>query len=174
MSDLLRKAARFRVQFGFVVAVLALVLARPTCRTLATGLPVAVIGEAIRLWAAGHLLKGREVTDTGPYRFMRHPLYVGSALLGTGFAIASGSVVVALLVAGYLGTTLFAAVRVEEASLRETFGGDYDAYAAGGRPGGARRFSMDLAISNREHRTVIGVVGVALLLVLETRCLGGL
>ena len=39
-------------------------------------------GEALRIWAAGHLEKGREVTASGPYRWTRHPLYLGSTIIG--------------------------------------------------------------------------------------------
>ena len=48
----------------------------------------------MRVWAAGHLLKAREVTRSGPYRFVAHPLYLGSSLIGVGLAIGSGSTVV--------------------------------------------------------------------------------
>ena len=59
--------------------------------SLAAGLVVALVGEAIRMWAAGHLEKSREVTASGPYRWTRHPLYVGSAIMALGVVIASRS-----------------------------------------------------------------------------------
>ena len=137
---LLRRIARLRVTIGFVSGVLALWLARPTVRSLAAGAVVAVIGEAVRVWAAGHLEKGREVTTSGPYALTRHPLYLGSTLIGIGLAIASGSAIVAALVVAYLAITLTAAVRTEEAHLTEKFGGAYPAYREGMRPGERRRF----------------------------------
>ena len=85
---------------------------------LAIGLVVALAGERVRLWAAGHIEKGREITRSGPYRFVRHPLYLGSAILGVGFAIAAQSVMVAAIVLAYLGVTLVAAMRTEEAVTR--------------------------------------------------------
>ena len=65
-----RVLARRRVPLGFVTAVAALVLARPTWTTWRYGLLVALAGEAIRVWAAGHLEKSREVTRSGPYRWI--------------------------------------------------------------------------------------------------------
>ena len=56
-----------------------------------------VVGEALRIWAAGHLEKGREVTRSGPYRWTRHPLYIGSAIIALGVVIAARSAIVALL-----------------------------------------------------------------------------
>ena len=87
--------ARRRVALGFACAAIALWLAKPTPRSLVIGATVASVGELLRIWAAGHLEKGREVTVSGPYRFSRHPLYVGSSLIGVGIAIASASLVVA-------------------------------------------------------------------------------
>jgi protein-S-isoprenylcysteine O-methyltransferase Ste14 len=173
MDEFLRTAARFRVPVGFIVAALALAFARPSSRTLALGLPIAVLGECIRVWAAGHLFKGREVTSTGPYRLMRHPLYVGSSLLGLGFAIASGSLVAGGVVLVYLCTTLLAAVRVEESALREKFGVVYDAYASGAPPREARRFSFRLAIRNGEQRALAGLVVIVVVLMFLAGCPDG-
>ncbi len=120
--------ARKRVPLGFVTTIAALVLARPTWTTWRAGLLVALAGEAIRIWAAGHLEKGREVTSSGPYRWTGHPLYVGSSILALGVVIAAWSVPLAILAAIYMGTTITAAIRTEEAFLRRTFGDTYDRY----------------------------------------------
>src|SRR5215208_3082581 len=95
--------ARRRVTLGFVVAAAAVLLADPTWASWRTGLLVALAGEAIRIWAAGHLEKSREVTRSGPYRLTRHPLYAGSALMAVGIVIASRSAVVAVVAALYIG-----------------------------------------------------------------------
>jgi len=120
-------------------------------------------GEAIRVWAAGHLNKSREVTRSGPYRFVAHPLYLGSSLIGAGLAIGSGNLLVALIVAGYLAITLTAAIRSEEAFLRRIFADEYDEYRHTGIVDTHRRFSLARAIANREHRAVLGLA-LALLL----------
>ena len=88
MPDLAARVARVRVPLGFVCSVAALFLAHPTWGSLPAGLVVAALGESLRVWAAGHLEKGREVTKSGPYRFTGHPLYLGSTLIGVGFAVA--------------------------------------------------------------------------------------
>jgi protein-S-isoprenylcysteine O-methyltransferase Ste14 len=163
--------ARLRVALGFVFGALVLVLAQPTARSLAAGMSVAVVGEAIRVWAAGHLHKSREVTVSGPYRWSAHPLYVGSSVMGLGLAISCWSVPVAFLVALYLATTLTAAIRSEEAFLRRTFGEQYDLYRSGVEAARAnysrRRFSASQAIANREYRAVAGLVVAMLLLALK-------
>ena len=150
--------ARRRVTIGFICAALAIWFAQPTRRSLAAGAIVALLGEVIRIWAAGHLEKGREVTASGPYRLTRHPLYIGSAIIGIGVAVASASVLVAALVGAYLLITFTAAIRAEEAHLTEKFGGAYPAYRDGRAPLVRRRFSVQRALNNREYRAVAGLV----------------
>jgi protein-S-isoprenylcysteine O-methyltransferase Ste14 len=150
--------ARRRVPLGFAAACVAAALARPTWTTWSAGLVVAIAGEAIRIWAAGHLEKGREVTRSGPYRWTRHPLYVGSAVLAVGIVIASRSVVVAIVASVYMIATLTAAIRTEEAFLRRTFGDTYDRYSRSEADPMPRSFSMARARRNREYRAVVGLV----------------
>ena len=161
---MLKWLARRRVPLGFLAGIAALWLSDPTPRTLTIGAIVAAIGEAVRIWAAGHLEKGREVTSSGPYRLTRHPLYVGSTIIGVGLAIASASIVVALLVMIYLGVTLSAAIATEEAHLTEKFGGAYPEYREGRVAGVSRRFSAARAMKNREYRAVAGLLAVLALL----------
>jgi len=164
VADVWRTLARWRVPAGYVLGVAALWLATPTWRSLAFGGVVGAVGEALRMWAAGHLEKGREVTTSGPYAWIRHPLYVGSCVLGAGFVIAARTVVVGLLVAAYLIITIVAAVRAEEAHLTEKFGESYPAYRDGRAQPAPRRFSLARAWRNREYRALAGLAGVFLLL----------
>ena len=158
---------RRRVALGFVAAVVALVMAHPTWSTWRAGLFVAFAGEGIRMWAAGHLEKSREVTCSGPYRWTRHPLYLGSAVMAIGIVIASRSVVVALVAALYIGVTIPAAIRAEEAFLRRTFGDTYDRYRRSQADPVTRRFSVERAMRNREYRAAAGLVGGFALLALK-------
>ena len=167
MSDLVRIIARFRVGLGFLSGIAVLVLARPTKTSIVVGLPVAIAGELIRIWAAGHLNKSREVTRSGPYRFVAHPLYMGSSLIGAGLAIGAGSLSVAVIVGAYLLVTLTAAIRSEEAFLRQAFGGAYDEYKLRDDVDRERRFSWARAMANREYRAMTGVAVALLLLVFK-------
>ena len=161
---MIRLLARWRVTLGFVFTAIVLWLATPTPQSLVIGAAIAVIGESIRLWAAGHLEKSKEVTQSGPYRYTRHPLYLGSSLIGIGVAVIANNLVVATIVIAYLVLTLTAAMRSEEAHLREKFGDAYDAYAQKRAPRVERHFSFQRAFYNREHHTVAGLVtGITLL-----------
>jgi hypothetical protein len=164
--------ARRRVPLGFLSAAAVLWLAQPTGVTLMAGGSIALAGEALRIWAAGHLNKSREVTSSGPYRWFAHPLYVGSSIMGAGLAVASNSAIVAAIIAVYLGVTIAAAIRSEEAFLRRAFGDGYESYRRGGGPASTRaasgrRFSVAQAMANREYRAVAGLAAAVLLLLLK-------
>ncbi len=154
MADVARRLARLRVPLGFVTSAIVIWLATPTWRTWTAGLGVALAGEAFRLWAAGHLEKSREVTRSGPYRLTRHPLYVGSSIIVVGVVVAANSAVVAAIAAIYMGATIAAAIRTEEAFLRGAFGPTYDEYRVRRAEPMRRDFSWTRAMRNREHRAV--------------------
>ncbi len=164
MNRLTQLLARRRVPLGFVAAAATVALARPTPQSWMGGLTVALAGEALRVWAAGHLEKSREVTRSGPYRFTRHPLYVGSTVLAAGVVLASRSGVVAAIAAVYMIATITAAIRTEEAFLRQTFGSTYDEYRAARYEPMTRRFSFARVMRNREYRAIVGlIIGFVLL-----------
>ena len=150
--------ARMRVTVGFVVALFAFWFAQPNINSLVIGACVAAIGELLRVWAAGHLRKGTEVTCSGPYRFFRHPLYVGSFIVGLGFAVAASDFFSGALVIFYLITTLLVAVFLEEATLKEDFGTEYQLYIRGKVEPTKRRFSFSQGKKNGEYKTVIGFI----------------
>jgi protein-S-isoprenylcysteine O-methyltransferase Ste14 len=166
MTDVVRHLARYRVRLGFVAAVIAFWLATPTWHSLAIGAAIAAVGEGLRIWAAGHLEKGREVTASKPYRWTRHPLYLGSAVIGVGFAVASASVATSLLVVVYLTLTYAAAIRSEERHLTEKFGAAYPEYREGRSPSATatRGFSLARVVRNREYRAAGGLFLVLALL----------
>ncbi len=161
------RLARLRVPLGFACGVVVLVLAHPTLASLAAGGIVAAVGEGLRFWAAGHLEKEREVTKSGPYRWSRHPLYVGSSIIGFGIAIASASIAVWVLVAIYLAASLTAAITTEEAALTAKFGSEYVEYRQGRLTDVNRRFDLSRAFGNREPRAVVGVAAGWVLLALK-------
>jgi hypothetical protein len=164
--------ARFRVALGWVFAPLILILANPSRESIVVGSAVALCGEALRIWAAGHLNKAREVTSSGPYRYVAHPLYVGSSIIGLGLGLASRNLIAMTLIAVYLAVTLRAAIKSEERFLERTFGDQYELYRSWDRDGGpsarrSRRFSVALAMANREYRAVVGLLAAVLLLALK-------
>ena len=173
MADITGAVERFlvrrRVALGGVAVLAALVLGQPTWIRLAIGFAVACVGEGLRVWAAGHLEKNREVTTSGPYRLMRHPLYNGSSIIAIGVMIAAHNFLVSVLVLVYIMATVPVAIRSEEAHLRSTFGDLYDRYARAEAPGVERSFSVERAMRNKEYRAVLGLLAGFGLLALKLR-----
>src|ERR1700761_6539059 len=122
-------ARRVRVPLGFVVAAVFLVFARPTWHSLAWSLLLVLPGLWLRGYAAGYVKKNAELTMTGPYAHTRNPLYVGSMLIAFGFAAASKSIVIVLLLAALFAIIYIPVIRSEEEFLRSKFA-DFDTYSA--------------------------------------------
>src|SRR5206468_10111631 len=93
--------SRLRVPLGWVAGAIVIALARPRPWSLVSGLVLGLVGEAIRIWASGHIEKTRVLATGGPYAHTRNPLYLGSTLMAAGIAVAAASPWAALAVAGY-------------------------------------------------------------------------
>ena len=121
------------------------VLGKPSPASIAFGVPIAILGEALRCWAVGYSgvttradhVTAPALTTAGPYAYVRNPLYVGNFITALGFSIAYTGALPparrALLTTLGLGTMLgvyAAIVPLEEAFLRETFGDAFDDYVS--------------------------------------------
>ena len=95
--------SRFRVPVGWLVGLLVVALARPDARAgCSSACRWRCAGEALRLWASGHIEKTKRLATGGPYAHSRNPLYVGSLLIALGVAVACASLWVALAVGALL------------------------------------------------------------------------
>ncbi|MBK7948641.1 MAG: hypothetical protein IPK00_07810 [Deltaproteobacteria bacterium] len=84
------KNLRLRFLPYFLIGIAVIVLRRPPLEGFVLGTPFLLAGTALRSWAAGHLVKNDSLTMTGPYAHLRHPLYLGTWLVATGFALILG------------------------------------------------------------------------------------
>ena len=165
--------SRYRVPVGWLVGLAVVALARPLPWSLLVGLTLACAGEALRLWASGHIEKTRRLATGGPYAHSRNPLYVGSLLIALGVAVACASPWVMLAVGAYLVAFYPAVVREEAAFLAAKFEAEYAAWAAAVplfwprlAPGGPRssRFEWARVRMNREWRTALALPPLAVVL----------
>jgi protein-S-isoprenylcysteine O-methyltransferase Ste14 len=159
---------RWRVRLGYPLAVAVLWFARPTPRSIGIGAVIGLIGLWLRAYAAGYLQKHEILTVTGPYARTRNPLYLGSAILAVGVAVATHSWMSSVFLGVYFTIFYPIVMRREEAELREHYGARFDEYAravplfiprvtAAKFPrsnGGA--FSLAQYKKNREYQAAIG------------------
>jgi protein-S-isoprenylcysteine O-methyltransferase Ste14 len=125
------------------VVLILVIFGKPTVASALVGVGIALLGEAIRVWAVGYsgtttranVVTAPQLITAGPYSYIRNPLYVGNALTALGFWVAfSGALsatsaltmlaVIALLVLTVYGTI----IPLEEAYLLRTFGPQYQQY----------------------------------------------
>jgi hypothetical protein len=166
---------RWRVRAGYPVGIIYWLLAAPTPRSILIGGIVAACGLLIRGASSGHLRKDQALATTGPYARTRNPLYLGSAFLAAGFAVAGRSWWAGLLVAAYFAVFYYAVMHNEEEDLRKRFGAAFDEYAArvplffprlagkgGQAPSAAalpaREFSWAQYRRNREYQAFVGTI----------------
>ena len=159
-------AARARVPLHFLLAALVAVFARPTAPLLAGGAALVAAGLVVRAWAAGHLRRELPLTTSGPYAYVRHPLYLGSALILAGFAAASARLWLAGVCVAYYLLLFLPVILREEAERRALAPERYADYARRvpalvpyrGRVTveGGRRFTWAVWRANREWRAEIG------------------
>jgi protein-S-isoprenylcysteine O-methyltransferase Ste14 len=113
----------------FVGALLLILFAKPSPSGIIVGIALIVIGEVIRIWAAGHLEKNETLTVSGPYAYVKNPLYVGTILITVGFCILADNI---YLLAAAMFAFCFHYIpykkRVERDRLMEIFGKPYEDY----------------------------------------------
>ena len=172
-----RVARRIRVPLGFATAALYLFelwRRAPAPAAVAWSLALVVPGLWLRGYASGYVKKNQELTTTGPYAWVRNPLYLGSILIAAGFAVALlswavGAALIVMFIAIYVPV-----IASEERFLRATFPG-FDAYcrrvprliprliprsnsaSAAGEPERGR-FSLRLYLKHREYNALIGAI----------------
>jgi len=167
--------ARLRVPLHFLLAAVLFWLARPAPRLLAAGAALVVLGLLVRGWAAGHLRRESPLTVSGPYAYVRHPLYLGTALILAGFALAGAEPILALIVISYLLIVFVPVMHREEQERRASAGELYSTYAAQvpalwprlGRAqleGSTQPFAWQQYWRNREWRAGVGCVVLLLVL----------
>lgn len=166
------RVAKLRVPGGFVLVAAFLWLAAPTWDSLTIGLSISLVGLALRAWAAGHLEKNTALAESGPYAYVRNPLYIGTLITAGGIAIASRRWEIGLLFAVVFLLIYLPVVELEEQHLRTLFP-DYECYARRvpslfprlANPRGSKSFRWAVYLKNQEYQALLGfLVGVAVLL----------
>jgi protein-S-isoprenylcysteine O-methyltransferase Ste14 len=161
-------ARRIRVPLGFLFAVFYIWIARPSWISIALGVAIAMPGIVVRTLASGHVKKNEELTTTGPYAYVRNPLYLGSLIMAIGFAVAAQSVWVLLIMVAMFFAIYLPVIRSEETFLRRSFP-TFDEYAqnvprllprlhAFNRGAGA--FSSQLYWQHREYNAILGTAAL--------------
>jgi len=165
------RVARLRVATGFVLVAAFAWLSRPSMTSLIWGLPVSALGLLLRGWAAGHLEKNIRLAESGPYAYVRNPLYLGTTLVAAGLVIASRRWPLAALFAAVFVLVYLPVIELEEQHLCYLFP-SFETYAqrvpalwpTRRAAKSDARFQWMLYVRNREYQALLGwLAGMALL-----------
>jgi protein-S-isoprenylcysteine O-methyltransferase Ste14 len=155
--------ARVRVPSGFLLLVAFAWLSRPSRLSILIGTPISVLGLWVRAWASGHLAKDQQLATTGPYSYLRNPLYAGTLIVAAGILIAARDVLLGIIFMLAFSLIYLPVIELEEQHLREIFPA-YATYAAhvnrffpvSRHHAGQPRFSWSLYFRNEEYKALIG------------------
>ncbi len=169
-------AQKLRVPVGTLIGLVFLLLMHPSRRSLWIGGVVALLGALIRIWAAGHIEKGRVLTRGGPYAMTRNPLYLGSFLMAFGILLAGQGYWLLLPFGVFYLAVYYPVMKAEEEELLQGHGAEFIQYVRTvplfipriqKSAAGSSRFLWARVLRNREHRTVLGLLLAAGFLVLR-------
>jgi protein-S-isoprenylcysteine O-methyltransferase Ste14 len=167
---------RNRRNIGIPLVLASLFLAGFEQRCLWLSLLFVCGGEAIRIWAAGHLKKEEVMTTGGPYRMIRNPLYLGSFLMAIGFCIIAGSIWIWILMLAYFLLCYIPVIQYEENTLQEKFQDQFVQYASAVPafyptahlyPQSSTSFSWQQVWRNKEYNAILGILLVYAILFLK-------
>ena len=130
---------KYRSYTPIPLGLMIIYFARPGNTHLTLGIPLLLMGETIRIWAVSYAggqtrtrrVGARALCSSGPFAFVRNPLYLGNTLMYAGIVLIAGSANVWLMVAT---TFLFFLVQyaliisLEEETLALLFGEEYEEY----------------------------------------------
>lgn len=130
---------------------------------MAVGLPISIIGLLLRAWATGHLAKDQQLASSGPYAYVRNPLYAGTLIVAAGIVIAARDVWLVFIFAAVFLFVYLPTIELEEQHLRSKFA-SYSEYALNVPrfipmrkfSGPSKRFSSALYRRNEEYKALIG------------------
>ena len=174
----MRLAQKARVPAGRVLGIIFLIFMHPSIRSLMIGGFFTLLGALTRIWAAGHIEKRVRLARSGPYAYTRNPLYLGSFLMAFGVILAGQRYELLLFFAFFFIGVYFPVMRAEEQDLEQAYGADFLEYARNTplffpkrplrseKPDSQARFSLARVRKNREHRNLVSLLGVEVILIL--------
>ena len=182
------KQPTWRLAFCYLGMLVLIYISEPTPLSLAVGIIPIAAGQAIRVWAAGHLVKNKRLTTTGPYAYVKNPLYLGAITIVIGFCIVGMPPwkltpsftdprvwLYVIFIAAFFLYYMPRKMKIEGDRLRGIYGEDYTRYDRNVpdmlprltpyRNGDTTPWTWRQSVDNSEHGTIMSLgVGLGLML----------
>lgn len=176
-EEIKKKIYELRVPSGLIGVIIILILAKPTLNSIIIGGSISVLGFLLRAWAAGHIEKEKKITNSGPYRFVRHPLYLGNFILGIGLSVSAHSMWAVLVFLIYFSIFYPIAIVREAEKLKKLFPEEYLTYEknvpcilpffGAKKIKNQKKFTFKLYKKNKEYRAILGGLAIWLILIIK-------
>ena len=177
---------RFAIIYPF--GVIFLLLGSIDALSLRAGIGYVLAGLMIRLWSNGYAIKNDKLTTSGPYGFVRNPLYLGTFLIAIGFALMLNlnlpvilSYITKILFLASLVFVYFSTVKNEEGMLLKRFGKNFQDYCnkvpaiiprlTPYAEGEKWPFDMDRLIYSKEYKSLFWITVIIIGFHLKSRLL---
>ncbi|MBM23123.1 MAG: hypothetical protein CMD78_02510 [Gammaproteobacteria bacterium] len=118
-----------RQGIGVILVVVFAVLSQPTLYFFIVGCLFVLDGLLIRLYASGFVYKNKELSTSGPYAYVRHPLYTGNILILIGISFAAGSISALVISIIFFWFYYPAAIEYEDRKLKSLFPDSWDSWS---------------------------------------------
>lgn len=170
---------RFAVIYPFVI--FALLFANCDDKSMLGGIWLIIAGLLIRIWANGYAIKSEKLTTSGPYAFVRHPLYLGTMFLAIGFIIMLKLYYAGILFFIVIASVYYKTIKKEEVMLEQKFKDLYVNYKKKVpalmptifpyREGEKWPFSIERLIRSQEYKLFIWMIVLVIIFYLKYQIL---
>lgn len=111
-----------------IILLLVLVFGHISLTSLLIGLGCVFIGMCWHFWAIGALVRNKQLTTWGPYRFVRHPFYFANMIIDIGICVAGANYYVGAAYILLFYWAYYRRMKQEEAHLTGLFPDAYPQY----------------------------------------------
>jgi len=167
-KNMIKRWFKLRFAITYPFGIFIALFSNPSDFSFRVGVGFIAAGLLIRIWANGYAIKLDKLTTSGPYGYVRHPLYVGTMLIAAGFCIMLRTQWIGAGFFAVMAAVYYRTMQKEEQMLADRYGGVYRAYkkrvpaffpaVIPYRQGSRWPFSMERLNRSKEYKLFLWVI----------------
>jgi protein-S-isoprenylcysteine O-methyltransferase Ste14 len=168
IKERIKRSFKLRFAILYPFALLPLLFSHPSDELFFISSIFIILGLSIRVWANGYAIKMGKLTTSGPYAYVRNPLYLGTMFIVIGFSLMLDITILSILFILIAFFVYINTIRKEEKMLEAKFKDSYTSYRNKVpaliftifpyRAGEKWPFSFKRLLESKEHKPVIWVI----------------